>query len=170
MDYQFTSQTSNSTNIGSGWQSFFKNVDDESCQISECKIKKAGCKDDYLDKNVKVGAGPNFQIQANAIKDALYSENICYQCSNGKMTTSTDNIKVTHKANCANVLSGTNTISNEVTYQEDGVVKNIGSGYSSFFSNTKPNLCKVSKCILKNKGCKENYTGNLLSLDQTFPF
>ena len=81
-----------------------------------------------------------------------------------------DNIKITHKAKCDDVLSGSNEIGNVVSYKEDGVAKKIGSGYSSFFTNSKPNLCKVEKCTLKNKGCKDSYSGNLLSLDPSFPF
>ena len=83
-------------NIGLGYLDYFENDKKDDCPVKKCVLLNKGCKSRYVGKHLSIINSDTkgiFQIQSkNFTTD--WSENFCYQCTNGVQTISADDIYI----------------------------------------------------------------------------
>lgn len=101
-----------------------------------------------------------------------YSDKICLSCTNAFQEITSHEVIINVRGKCEASLSITNRVNNlDVEYAPSTDAKfTFATDWSTVFVNQQPTFCKVNSCVLKDRKCISDYSGDRLSMSSSSPY
>ena len=157
--------------VANAFGSFFKNQEAYAavCPVTSCTLLQKGCKNKFTESHIQIveQSKGNFTIMAKVNNPFGFNDVLCISCTNGnsqypRQTITHDNFRVQLPSKCLSSLYNEQVEFQPVIIKHDRAEslkgKEISRGYLDFFYSADQVNCPIAECVLKEKGCQEQYT------------